>query len=263
MELRAFAERCLNSVEMAEKLSPPGAAFTDREPGPSVRVERPGRPGNLQFAARRTAPALPKPASLKDPAKRGLAHHILANHELQALEVMAWTLLAFPSAPTEFRLGVGAIMLDEQRHTRLHIERARRLGVSFGDFPVNSYIWSKAMELTSPLEYCACLPLVFEARNLDHSLELAEQFAAVGDDRSAAALRTIHQDEIGHVAFGWEWLRKLKPPGAADFEAFESSLHWPLRPAKARGDVFQIAARAAAGLSPEFIAKLAAAEPED
>ena len=90
----------------------------------------------------------------------------MANHELQALEVMAWTVLAFPGAPTEFRQGMAAVMRDEQRHTRMHIERAERLGVSFGDLPVNCYIWKKALQFTSVLDYVAGLPLVFEGANL-------------------------------------------------------------------------------------------------
>lgn len=260
MEIRAFADRCLNRRDLAEKLAPPEGAFSDLDAGEPLRVSRPGRPDDLQFASRRTAPSLPSAESLKLPAKRGLAHHILANHELQALEVMAWVLLAFPEAPAEFRMGVATIMLDEQRHTRMHIERAERLAVRFGEFPVNSYIWQKATELSSLLEYCACLPLMFEGRNLDHSLELAEQFVAAGDERSAAVMRTIHRDEIGHVAFGLEWLRKLKPSGISDWEAFESNLRWPLRPAKARGEVFQKTAREAAGMTSEFIERLERSE---
>jgi uncharacterized ferritin-like protein (DUF455 family) len=260
MEIRTFADRCLNAVDLADKLKPPEGGFTDAVPRAAIRVSRPGRPDDLQFAPRRTAPSLPSAESLKSPAKRGLAHHILANHELQALEVMAWVLLAFPEAPAEFRLGVATIMLDEQRHTRMHIERAERLGVRFGEYPVNAYIWKNATEMSSLLEYCACLPLMFEGRNLDHSLELAEQFAAVGDERSAAVMRTIHRDEIGHVAFGLEWLRRLKPAGISDWEAFESNLHWPLRPLKARGEVFQKSAREAAGMTAEFIERLERSE---
>lgn len=262
MEIRQFAERCLLSTDLADKLLAPDSPLTDREPGLPRRVEVPGRPPGLEFAPRRSAPALPAAEALRDPPKRGRAHHILANHELQALEVMAWVLLAFPDAPGGFRAGVATIMQDEQRHTRMHIERAERLGVSFGQYPVNCYIWKKAMDLTSPLEYCACLPLLFEGRNLDHSLELAEQFSAVGDERSAAVLRTIHRDEIQHVAFGLEWLRTLKPAGMSDWEAFESSLKWPLRPVKARGHAFQRDARIAAGMSPEFIERLAACDPD-
>jgi uncharacterized ferritin-like protein (DUF455 family) len=194
--------------------------------------------------------------SLAEPAKRGLAHHILANHELQALESMAWILLAFPDAPREFRLGMAEVMADEQKHTRMHVERARMLGVEFGDYPVNCYIWTKVTKLASLLEYCACLPLLFEGRNLDHSLELAAAFEAAGDLRSAALMRLIHREEIEHVRFGLEWLRRLKPAELSDWEAFERSLQFPLRPAKARGNEFQREARLAAGMTPDFVDKL-------
>jgi len=262
MEIRDFARRCLLSSAIEDKLLEPELPFLDASPGPAERIDLPARPDDLLFADRRTAPKLPSPQSLKEPAKRGLAHHILANHELQALEVMAWTLLAFPEAPTEFRLGVANVMRDEQRHTRMHIERAAKLGVRFGQFPVNGYIWQKSMSVTSVLDYCACLPLVFEGRNLDHSLELAEQFAAAGDERSAALMRTIHRDEIHHVAFGLDWLRKLKPAEMSEWDAFEQHLHWPLRAEKASGETFQQEAREAAGMSPEFIAGLKAARAE-
>jgi uncharacterized ferritin-like protein (DUF455 family) len=185
-----------------------------------------------------------------------VAHHILANHELQALEVMAWTLLAFPQAPTGFRLGMAGIMADEQRHTRMHMERAARLGVRFGSLPVNCYIWKKAMSFTCVLDYLAGLPLVFEGANLDHTLELAEQFSQAGDERSAALMRVIHRDEIEHVRFGIDWLRRLKPDGLSDWDAFDRHLHWPLRPAKAKGEVFQRQARLQAGLTEEFVNRL-------
>ena len=199
---------------------------------------------------------MPRPGAFRDPHKRGVAHHIMANHELQALEVMAWTLIAFPEAPAEFRRGMVDVMADEQRHTRMHIERAARLGLRFGELPVNCYIWKKAMAFTSVLDYVAGLPLVFEGRNLDHTLEFAEAFSAAGDERSASTMRVIHRDEIAHVAFGVTWLRRLKPPGQSEWDAFESHLHWPLRPGKARGDAFQREARIAAGFSLDFIDRL-------
>ncbi len=263
MEIRDIACRILLSHSLEEKLRPIETEVTDHQPGPAQRVDRPGRPPQLRFAPPRTAPGLPAVEAFRDPRKRGLAHHILANHELQALEVMAWTLLAFPDAPPEFRRGLLRILADEQRHTRMHVERAAQLGVRFGERPVNGYIWTKAMQFTSLLDYLAGLPLVFEGANLDHTLELAAAFASTGDERSAAVMHAIHQDEIRHVAFGIEWLRRLKPPTASDWETFTAHLHWPLRPAKARGHAFQREARLAAGLSPEFVERLAAAEASD
>jgi uncharacterized ferritin-like protein (DUF455 family) len=258
-ELREFAERVLLSESLDEKLARPGRLWTDKRPGTAWRPKLPGRPHELQFAPRRSAPTMPKPAAFNDARKRAIAHHIMANHELQALEVMAWVLLAFPDAPTEFRFGLAEVMADEQRHTRLHIDRAAALDLRFGELPVNSYIWQKAQQFDNVLDYVAGLPLVFEGANLDHTLEFATAFERAGDERSAAILRAIHHDEIHHVAFGIEWLRRLKPPDQSDWETFRSHLKWPLRAAKARGDVFQRDPRRAAGMSEEFIDQVEAA----
>lgn len=262
MEIRDFAERVLLTPDLDLKLLPVEGSLTDVTPGEGIRHPEPARPDNLHFAPRRTAPAMPPARSFHDGRKRAVAHHIMANHELQALEVMAWTLLAFPEAPEAFRAGMVRVMQDEQRHTRMHIERALMLGLTFGDLPVNCYIWNKAMSFEGVLDYLAGLPLVFEGRNLDHTLEFAEAFAAAGDQRSAALMHVIHRDEIEHVAFGIDWLRRLKPAEQSDWDAFQAHLHWPLRPQKARGNVFQRDARLAAGISAEFIDRLEQAPDE-
>lgn len=252
MELTEFARQVLLSPEIDLKLKRP-PALTDVAPEPPLRITLPARPETLQFAARRTAPPMPGPEALRDPAKRAIAHHIMANHELQALEVMGMVLLAFPSAPADFRSRLGQIMLDEQRHTRLHIQRARELGLNFGDKPVNGWIWTKALDFQSELEYVAGLPLVFEGANLDHTVELEHAFIEVGDRRSAAIMRAIHHDEIEHVRFGIEWLRRWKSPELSDWDAWTRALHWPIRPSRARGHEFQRQPRLDAGLSPEFL----------
>jgi len=260
MEVRQFAERVLLSPDIQDKLRPPDGPLRDQVPGDSLDLREPARSTDLKFAERRTAPGLPRPGALHDPARRAVAHHILANHELQALEVMARTALLFPAAPAEFRLGLAAIMQDEQRHTRMHIERAAVLGLSFGALAVNGYIWKQSLTFRCVLDYLATLPLVFEGRNLDHTLELAGQFDAAGDARSSALMRVIHRDEIEHVRFGLEWLRRLKPAGQSDWQAFSEHLEWPLRPSRARGELFQREARRSAGMTDDFIDCLETAE---
>lgn len=256
MEVRAFAEQVLHSKSLASKLKPAEGSFTDEFPGDAVDVREPARSDELKFAPRRSAASMPKPGAFRDPVRRATAHHILANHELQALEVMARVALLFPDAPTAFRVGLCEIMQDEQRHTRMHCERAAMLGVEFGSLPVNSYIWKKSLDFESVLDYVATLPLVFEGGNLDHTIEYATYFEAAGDDRSAALMRVIHRDEIAHVAFGVEWLRKLKPAGKSEWDTFCEHLRWPLRPIKAKGEVFQRNARLDAGMSEDFIERL-------
>jgi uncharacterized ferritin-like protein (DUF455 family) len=255
MELREFAIRILHSPAIDEKLAPAGS-LTDAAPGQPERPAVPARSPELQFCGRRQSPPMPKPAALRDPHRRAIAHHIMANHELQALEVMAFVLLAFPEAPAEFRHGLARIMADEQRHTRMHIERLGELGMTFGEIPVNGYFWKKAQQFRSILEYVVGMPLTFEGRNLDHTLEFEAWFRDARDECSAAVMRAIHRDEIRHVAFGWEWLRALKPASQPDWEAYTAHLRWPLRPEKSRGSRFQRGARLEAGMSPEFVARL-------
>lgn len=263
MELREFAERVLLSESLEAKLERVREPFTDDAPGTALRVLEPGRPANLKFAPRRTAPSMPHPETFSEPRRRAIAHHIMANHELQALEVMAWVLLTFPDAPTEFRLGMARVMEDEQRHTRMHMERSAALGIEFGELPVNCYIWKKSLQFTTILDYLAGLPLTFEGRNLDHTVEFENFFLKVDDPKSAAMMRAIHKDEIEHVRFGIEWLRKLKPEHLSDWEAYKQHLHWPLRPEKSVGDDFQLAARQAAGLSEDFLQKLQESAGQD
>jgi uncharacterized ferritin-like protein (DUF455 family) len=260
VQIREIAERIVLSESLAKKLAKIPPSLVDDRPGPARREAVPGRPPELKFALRRAAPAMPRAGALRDPKKRAVAHHILANHELQALEVMAFVLLAFPDAPSAFRSGLVDIMRDEQRHTRLHIERAAELGLQFGNLPVNDYIWTKSQAFGSVLDYLAGLPLTFEGRNLDHTLELETLFEQVGDSQSAAILRAIHRDEIGHVRFGLEWLRRLKPPEQSDWDAYTAHLHWPLRAEKSIGGQLNRGPRLKAGMTEEFIDRLAAAQ---
>lgn len=256
MQLRDFAWRIVTSVSIDEKLAAVETACTDEAPGSPERPALPGRPPELHFCGRRESPPMPHPDTLGDPGRRAVAHHIMANHELQALEVMAFVLLAFPEAPAEFRRGLVQIMADEQRHTRLHLDRLDDLGWRFGAIPVNGYFWKKAQAFHSLLDYLAGLPLTFEGGNLDHTLEFEAWFEHAGDTRSAGIMRAIHRDEIRHVAFGLHWLRALKPSGMSDWDAYTAHLQWPLRPEKSRGNTFHRAPRLAAGMEPDFIDRL-------
>lgn len=256
MQLREFADRILFCESLEMKLQPAEKPLTDDEPGPPVRVSKPARPPALRFAHRPRGAKMPHPDSFYQPILRATAHHILANHELQALEVMAFTLRAFPKAPKEFRIGLVDVMHDEQRHTRMHLRRLEALGLEFGQRRVNGYVWKKALDFESPLDYCACLALTFEGGNLDHSLEFAGYFEEAGDEQSAEVMRVIHRDEIEHVAFGLHWLRRLKPSEQSDWEAYTAHLHWPMAPHHAKGSVFQRESRRRCGMTDEFIAHL-------
>lgn len=255
MHLRTFALTVLQTEDLDTKLAPPPAELTDDDPGPALRAVGPGRPPHLRIAPGGTVDA-PSVVGLHDPAQRPRILHALANHELQAAELFAWALLAFPDAPKEFRRGLLKVLQDEQRHTRMYIARLEESGARFGDFPVSGYFWKKVETITSPLRFICAMSLTFENANLDYTVDSAEAARRAGDAKTAAVIERVHFDEIEHVRFGWTWLQVFKDQDESAWDAFRSNLTWPLRPLRARGTNFHRKGREAAGLDPDFIRNL-------
>ncbi|HEX4959491.1 MAG TPA: DUF455 family protein [Thermoanaerobaculia bacterium] len=252
MEIRDFARTVLLTEDMSVKLAPAPAALTDADPGPPFRAPGPGRPPHLRFRK----VEVPSIEGMADPAQRRRILHALANHELQAAELFAWALLAFPDMPPEFRHGLLKILDDEQRHTRMYIARMEDAGARFGDFPVNGYFWGKVETMTTPLRFLCAMSLTFENANLDHTEEYAEAARRAGDSKTVAVIERVHLDEIEHVRFGWTWLQILKREDESAWDAYRANLTWPLRPLRARGKTFFRAGREAAGLDLDFIQRL-------
>lgn len=253
-----FARRVLTSDRLADKLAEPPAGTSDAVRGPAVRVDAPGRPEALRIRPGREV-SVPPLAGFADPAQRVRLLHALANHELQAVELFAWALLAFPDAPDAFRTGCLQILGDEQRHLRLYMERIEALGAHFGAFPVSGHFWRQMEDVTSPLAFVCVLGLTFENANLDFAGDLIDAAEACGDSATADVLRTVHADEIRHVAFGWQWFERWRKGDA--WTAYTAALGERLAPERARGRRFDRAAREQAGLAPEFVERLAATPP--
>jgi uncharacterized ferritin-like protein (DUF455 family) len=257
MELRDFAEQVLFGRTLEEKLQC-RSEVTDDQPGAAIAAPAaPGRPAELRFTRTRSERSdFPGVDQLEHERERGQLLHFFANHELLATELMALVLLRFPEAPADFRRGVFNTLKDEQRHTRVYIQRMKECGIEFGELPVNGYFWRAVSAMESPMDYVSALCLTFEQANLDFARHFAEAFGKVGDEATARLLQTICRDEIGHVAYGLKWFRRWKNPDESDWEAFCRQLKFPLSPQRAKGKVLNVAGRRAAGLDPEFIAQL-------
>lgn len=257
MEMRDFARTVLTTEDLDEKLAPVAEPLTDLAPGPAWRATAPGRPPHLRIQADAKTKA-PPVEGMADPKQRPRILSGLANHELQAAELFAWALLAFPEAPAEFRRGLAKILDDEQRHTRMYLARLEAHGHRFGEHPLHGYFWSKVDTLTSPLRFLCAMSLTFENANLDHTVDYAAAARKAKDPKTAAVIDQIHRDEIEHVRFGWTWLLRLKGDDETAWDAFRANLTWPLRPLRAKGRHFYPEGRVAAGLDPEFIRLLEA-----
>jgi len=246
MEIRAYAAAVIEARTLDGKLAPAPAYLTDIEPGAALRYAEPVRPPGLEMV-HGASPKVPPPAGMCDPAQRRRIVHAMANHELQAVELFAWALLAFPDAPNSFRAGLLKILGDEQRHCGLYLDRLTAMGGALGEHPVSGLFWRRAAELDSPLAFVCTMGLTFESANLDFALE-------------PRVVEEIHDDEIAHVAFGWRWMREFKDKGRGDWETFVEA--GPRHAAeRARGATFDRAGRERAGLTAEFIDRLEATRP--
>jgi len=256
---RAYALAIVTGETLEAKLVPPPAELVIEDAEPALRLPAPGRPATLAIVPGRSA-KVPPLAGMRDPQQRARILHALANHELQAIELFAWALLAFPDAPLAYRRGLVAILADEQRHLSLYRDRLAAHAIAFGDLPVTGHFWNKLDHLTGPLEFTCAMNLTFENANLDFAGDYAAAARACGDHATAEALDQVHADEIRHVHFGWVWLRRLA--GDVDpWQAYLDHVKFPLGPRRARGARFDREARVRAGFDEAFIDALAAIEP--
>jgi len=260
MELRNLATRILFADTLAEKYyQPPGGldALTDLATGSPEPWREPSRPRELQISPRGARKKLPHPDNLGDPEMAIRTLHAFANHELRAIELMAWALLAYPDAPASFRKGLVRLIFDEQRHLKMYGQRIEELGARLGDLPVNDHFWRCAESLTTPLKWVCAMNLTFEQGNLDHAPQYEEHFRAVDDHRSAALMKQILEDEIHHVRFGAEFLKAHTPQASSSFALYVDNLTFHNAPARARGAHFNTDARRLAGLDDDFILAMA------
>ena len=204
---------------------------------------------------------MPPLAGMRDRSQRVRIIHALANHELQAVELFAWAVLAFPAAPAPFRRGLVAILADEQRHLILYRDRLRAHGADFGDYPVTGHFWNQLEALSTPIGFLCAMGLTFENANLDFAGDYMRAATEAGDPETAAALAEVHRDEERHVRFAFRWLCRFKRPDESPLEAYRRTIEFPLGPSRARGARFDRDSRVRAGLDEEFIAELEATEP--
>jgi uncharacterized ferritin-like protein (DUF455 family) len=259
VSVRAYAAQLIRATTLADKLTPPPHGLDLTDPAPSLILHAPGRPPELTIVPGR-AGRVPPIVGMRDRFQRARILHALANHELQAIELFAWALLAFPHASETFRRGLLAILADEQRHLGLYIDRLDAHGTRFGDHPVTGHFWNKLEHFRTPLRFCCAMGLTFENANLDFATDYAAAARAAGDLETAQVLEVVHDDEISHVRFAWVWMRKLAGEERDPWQTFVGHLDWPLSPSRARGKNFTAEARRRAGIDEEFIRALESVE---
>lgn len=224
----------------------------DDWPEPAERPARPDRPVLLPPSE------MPKRRRGGSLATRTALLHAVAHIELNAID-LAWDIVARfgRQMPRGFLDDWVAVGDDEARHFILIQQRLVDLSSYYGAMPAHDGLWQAAAATWDDLAArLAIVPMVLEARGLDVTPAMIARFEAVGDGESAAALRVIYEDEIGHVAAGVRWFDFLCGQRGIAPEAYfrqlvEQNFHGRLKPP------FNQAARLRAGMAASLYEPLA------
>lgn len=198
-------------------------------------------------------------------AQRQRAHREY-NQEVQTLEVAALCLADFPDAPWALRMELARQCWDEARHSALAYRHLKDLGGWKGMYPIANLDWSVVAMLDSLPARLAVQHRTFEAGSLDVESVAPAMFRDLGHDEMAETLAAIEADEIQHVRFGNDWVRRLTDAQPRAVLQVASAMAWLKKVVEATGGdpLKEIAtsefARQLAGFSPAEVSEVARLE---
>ncbi|WP_420409638.1 ferritin-like domain-containing protein [Hoeflea sp.] len=227
-----------------------GRRISLRSPLDTLAPDRPGRPARPELVP----PTKVTRRSLHSQRGRVALLHAIAHIELNAVDLALDIVARFAAAPMpqSFFDGWMKVAFEEAKHFNLVRDRLRDLGADYGDMPAHDGLWQAAHDTRNDLAArLAVVPLILEARGLDVTPSLRAKMREAGDEKSAAVLDIIYEDEKKHVAIGAKWFRFLcareGKDAASSFEKLvRANFRGGLKPP------FNDLARAAAGLTPTF-----------
>jgi hypothetical protein len=135
--------------------------------------------------------------------------HRQMNEEVNGLECSAACLADFPDADWDLRMWFARQCADEARHARMFRRRLEGLGGHVGQFPVMNFQYRIICKADTLLGRLTIQNRTFEAGGLDAVAWVARQVHEAGDNALADFFDSQLADEILHVRFANEWLRRM------------------------------------------------------
>jgi uncharacterized ferritin-like protein (DUF455 family) len=250
--------RCSNADDKARGvrgIDPAHCAGADDDLAEPTGI--PGRPERPALVAHTQL----KPRSAHTREGRAALLHALAHIELNAIDLALDIVWRFAGQPADFYRQWLQVAREEALHFELLRDHLATLGHHYGDFDAHDGLWQMAWRTRGDLlARLALVPRTLEARGLDASPAVKAKLLAAGDGRGGEILDIILRDEIGHVAVGNHWYRRLCAQRGLDPLSTYAQLaeqHGAPRP---RGP-FNLQARRAAGFDEAELAALATIAP--
>jgi uncharacterized ferritin-like protein (DUF455 family) len=134
------------------------------------------------------------------------------------------------------------IILDESRHLQLCLDGMHTLGFEWGFAPARTNLWDATSHDDTLLDRILIVHCYLEASGLDSGEWILNKLNGVINSAPRQIVRTIADEEIGHVQFGLNWFRSLcakeNKDASHEFQTRLTALHdkIPKRAAKITTD---------------------------
>jgi len=135
--------------------------------------------------------------------------HRQMNEEVDSLESSARNLSDFPDAPWEIRMCLARQCADEARHAIMFRRLFEKRGGTVGQFPVLNFQYRIITQFANLAARLAIQNRSFEAGGLDAITSEIERTREAGDLELAELFEAQIADEISHVRFANEWIRRF------------------------------------------------------
>lgn len=221
--LRQAALQALLLCDPQQKMDAVAALHPGMSVGASIRIDQPqgipGRPSHLQFVPPQQVPR----RSVHTVQGKAALLHSLAHIEFNAINLALDIIWRYADMPDRFYGGWLSVAHEEALHFGMLRDHLETLSYAYGDFPCHDGLWEMAERTQHDLlARLALVPRTLEARGLDACPVVREKFARAGDLHAAAILDIILRDEVGHVALGNYWYRRLcSERQLCDFDTYE------------------------------------------
>lgn len=157
------------------------------------------------------------------------------NQEVQTLEVAALCLVDFPDAPWELRMELARQCWDEARHAELAYRHLKGLGGWKGMYPIANLDWAVVGMIDSLPARLAVQHRTFEAGSLDIEVAAVPMLQDMGHHEQAEMVDGIEADEIQHVRFANEWLKRLTDANPRAVLQVAAAMAWLKKVVQATG----------------------------
>ncbi len=149
-------------------------------------------------------------ANLPDdhPEKQLEFFHRQMNEELNVLENAARSLAEFTDADWEIRLSLARQCSDEARHAIVYQKILEKRGGRIGQYPIMNFQYRILGRIDTLIGRLAVQNRTFEADGLDAAVFGAAQAAAYGDHELVELYDAQQADEVCHIRFANDWIRK-------------------------------------------------------